>query len=47
MLAAVGFKELKVITELDYFSKSSEAETREVAARYGAKTIVLTGRKPG
>ncbi len=41
-----GFVDVKVISQLDYFSKSSEPETREVAASYGAKTVVLQGRKP-
>jgi ubiquinone/menaquinone biosynthesis C-methylase UbiE len=41
-----GFEDVKVITRLDYFSKSPEAETREVAAKYGAKTVVLRGTKP-
>ena len=41
-----GFKELKVIAQLDYFAKSTEEETREVAGKYGAKTIVLQGTKP-
>lgn len=43
---ATGFKNVTVIGTLDYFSKSSEADTREVAARYGAKTIVISGSKP-
>jgi ubiquinone/menaquinone biosynthesis C-methylase UbiE len=41
-----GFQEVKVIRDFDYFSKSPEADTREVAAKYGAKTVVLQGRKP-
>jgi ubiquinone/menaquinone biosynthesis C-methylase UbiE len=45
MLHAVGFKDVQVIRRLDYFSKSSEAETREVAALYGAKSVTLRGRK--
>jgi hypothetical protein len=45
-LRAAGFKNAKVIGELDYFSKSPEADTREVAAKYGAKTIVIKGSKP-
>jgi hypothetical protein len=39
-------KNAKVIGELDYFSKSPEADTREAAAKYGAKTVVIKGSKP-
>jgi hypothetical protein len=46
LFRAAGFKDVKVIGKLDYFSKSPEADTREVAAKYGAKTIVLKGQKP-
>jgi ubiquinone/menaquinone biosynthesis C-methylase UbiE len=46
MLRAVGFKDVRVIRSLDYFSKSSEPETQEVAAIYGAKSVTLRGRKP-
>jgi arsenite methyltransferase len=46
MLSAAGFRDVAVIGSLDYFSQSSEAETREVAAAYGAKSITLKGRKP-
>lgn len=41
-----GFEDLKVIAELDYFAKSADEETREVAAKYGAKSLVITGTKP-
>lgn len=46
MLRKAGFQEVAVIHHLDYFSKSPEAETREVAASYGAEAIVLKGMKP-
>lgn len=46
LLRATGFKNVTVIGMLDYFSKSSEADTREVAERYGAVTLVISGRKP-
>ncbi|MBI3611300.1 MAG: methyltransferase domain-containing protein [Nitrospirae bacterium] len=46
LFRAAGFKDAKVIGELDYFSKSPEADTREVAAKYGAKTVVIKGTKP-
>jgi arsenite methyltransferase len=41
-----GFADVRIIGELDYFSKSADPDTREVAASYGAKTIVLEGSKP-
>jgi ubiquinone/menaquinone biosynthesis C-methylase UbiE len=46
LFRAAGFKNATVISELDYFSKSPEADTREVAAKYGAKTVVIKGGKP-
>lgn len=46
LLRMAGFKNVTVIGTLDYFSKSLEADTREVAERYGAKTVVISGRKP-
>ena len=46
LFRAAGFKDVKVIGELDYFSKSPEDDTREVAAKYGAKTVVLKGTRP-
>lgn len=46
LFRAAGFKNVTVIGELDYFSKSADADTREVAAKYGAKTVVIKGSKP-
>lgn len=46
LFRAAGFKNAMVVGELDYFSKSPEADTREVAAKYGAKTVVIKGSKP-
>lgn len=46
MFANAGFRDLAVVRELDYFSGSSDSDTRKVAAKYGAKTIVLTGTRP-
>ncbi len=45
MFRKAGFTGLATIRQLDYFSKSSEAETREVAQAYGAKTIIFKGGK--
>jgi ubiquinone/menaquinone biosynthesis C-methylase UbiE len=41
-----GFADVEAVSHLDYFSKSVEADTREVAASYGAQTVVLKGAKP-
>lgn len=46
LVRAAGFNNVLVIGMLDYFSKSSDADTREVAAKYGAKTVVISGSKP-
>ncbi|MDF0652854.1 MAG: methyltransferase domain-containing protein [Nitrospira sp.] len=46
LFRAAGLKHVTVIGALDYFSESSEADTREVAMKYGAKTVVITGSKP-
>jgi arsenite methyltransferase len=45
LLRAAGFQNVTVIHEADYFSKSADPDTREVAARYGAKTVVISGSK--
>jgi arsenite methyltransferase len=45
MFRKAGLNDLKTINQLDYFSKSAEADTREVAHSYGAKTIVFKGIK--
>lgn len=45
LLRAAGFLNVTVIQEVDYFSKSADPDTREVAARYGAKTVVISGSK--
>jgi ubiquinone/menaquinone biosynthesis C-methylase UbiE len=41
-----GFQEVKAVHHLDYFSKSTSEDTREVAGKYGAQTVVLKGVKP-
>lgn len=41
-----GFRNVEAVDHVDYFSKSAEAETREVAEKYGAQTVVLKGMKP-
>ncbi len=46
MFRKAGFQDVKAISHLDYFSKSAEPDTREVAEKYGALTVVLKGSKP-
>ncbi|MGH8727351.1 MAG: BufA2 family periplasmic bufferin-type metallophore [Burkholderiales bacterium] len=41
-----GFKDVETLSQFDYFSGSSSEETREVAALFGAQTIVLKALKP-
>lgn len=45
LLRAAGFENVTVIHEVDYFSQSADPDTREVAARYGAKTVLISGSK--
>ena len=46
MFREAGFGDVAAVSHLDYFSGSAEADTREVAASYGAQTVVLKGTKP-
>ncbi|MBI5198102.1 MAG: methyltransferase domain-containing protein, partial [Nitrospirae bacterium] len=46
MFRKAGFPDVKAVHHLDYFSKSVEADTREVAEKYGAQTVILKGVKP-
>lgn len=43
---SAGLTGIEVLTRSDYFSASSSAETRRVAAGFGAHAIVLRGRRP-
>jgi SAM-dependent methyltransferase len=44
-LEAAGLGEVEILRRQDYFSGSSSAETRKVAASFGAHAIVLRARK--
>lgn len=44
-LIVAGFEEIEVLHQFDYFSGSSSAETRKVAASFGAHSIVLRARR--
>lgn len=46
LVRSAGFEDIAVIDRLDYFSRSSNESTREVAKSLGAHTIVFTGQKP-
>lgn len=43
---AAGFETPEVLSHVDYFSRSPDAETRKVAAEFGAVAAVLRARKP-
>ncbi|MFL5620749.1 MAG: methyltransferase domain-containing protein [Gemmatimonadaceae bacterium] len=45
MLRDAGFRMVDVLQRLDYFAGSGSAETRKVAASFGAHTIVLRASK--
>jgi arsenite methyltransferase len=45
MLTALGFRDIATLRRLDYFSASSSAETRKVAASFGAESVVLRAEK--
>ena len=44
--AAAGLRGLEVLGRQDYFAYSCSAETRKVAASFGAHSLVLRGHKP-
>jgi SAM-dependent methyltransferase len=46
MFRDAGFHDVQAVSHVDYFSKSPEPDTREVAVSYGAQTVVLKGTKP-
>ena len=46
MFRSAGLADVEVLRKLDYFSASPSAETRKVAASFGATTIVMRARKP-
>jgi SAM-dependent methyltransferase len=46
ILGAVGFASVDVLRRLDYFAASPSAETRRVAAGFGAQSAIIRARKP-
>lgn len=45
VIRSVGFEDVAVLDRLDYFARSADESTRNVASSLGAHTIVLTGQK--
>jgi ubiquinone/menaquinone biosynthesis C-methylase UbiE len=45
-LEAVGFTEVTIVQQLDYFSHSVSDQTRKIATTFGADSIVLQAVKP-
>lgn len=45
IIRSAGFENVTVIDRLDYFSRSSNEDTKKAAKGLGAHTIVLTGEK--
>ena len=41
-----GFKDLRVVKRMDYFSKSSSESTKRITKTFGAESVVLAARKP-
>lgn len=41
-----GFRDLEVLSRLDYFARSPSEETKELAASLGAEAVVLRAGKP-
>jgi arsenite methyltransferase len=46
LFEATGFEIVRTAGHLDYFAESAEEDTREAAAKYGARSIVVTAIKP-
>jgi SAM-dependent methyltransferase len=46
LLRAAGFTDVELLSYLDYFAGSPSAETRKVAASFGARTVVMRAMKP-
>jgi len=46
-LEEAGFENIAVLLHQDYFSKSENASTRNVAQHFNAESITISGNKPG
>lgn len=47
LLRRAGFREVEILSRLDYFAASSSAATQKVARSFGAHAFVLKAQKPG
>jgi arsenite methyltransferase len=45
LFRAAGFTDVELLSHLDYFAASASAETRKVAASFGARTLVMRAVK--
>lgn len=45
-IKGVGFHDAKVIKRIDYFAKSSNQNTKEVAEYYRAESVLVKASKP-
>jgi ubiquinone/menaquinone biosynthesis C-methylase UbiE len=41
-----GFKDVKIVKRIDYFSKSISESTKRITKSFGAESVVLSARKP-
>lgn len=46
-IKSAGFVDVRVISRLDYFSRSSSDSTKRLTKTFGAESIVVSARKPG
>lgn len=46
LFRVIGFKDVKALNKLDYFSASVSKETRDIAASLGAHSMVMQATKP-
>jgi len=45
-IGGAGFRDLRVVKRMDYFSKSSSESTKRITKTFGAESVVLAARKP-
>lgn len=46
LLEDAGLRDVEVVHELDYFAESPSAETRRIASGLGARSVVISARRP-
>ncbi len=47
LIKEIGFKDLRIVNRLDYFSKSPSENTKRLTKTFGAETIVITATRAG